>query len=269
MPQPTSPSPSTAPGTAPPPPSPSPSLPLTPRPLTPHVSRRLWIDPRVRFWWLVAAFLLGVAAYFAALRIDEWKLDSDLITHGTPVTATIGVEGVPRPGYVPPAGTPLTLSFDLNGQPQQVTGTLEGQTAPVATAQKIRLRVDPNDLSRWTDLTEPRPIGSYLLMPILMLPVAAAAFAAAWWLRRGLLRTYRNGTPMAAVIVQRHQSALAPLSQTLRCTIPGRADKRVIVAYLPCQAPRLGRGETVWLIGGARADGPIVAADWVHEMDHT
>jgi hypothetical protein len=241
----------------------APPLPPAPRPLTARVSFRIWIDPRVRFWWLIAAVLLLLATYFSIERIYEWKLDSDLIRSGTPVLATVGVEGVPRPGYVAPAGTPLTLTFELNGQEHQVVGTLEGQSTQVATAQKVPLRIDPNDLTRWTDLTEPRPIGGYLIVPVMILPIAAAALAAAGWIRRRLVRVWQKGNAVEALLVDRHQTALAPMSQVIRCTLPGRSDKRLLVAYLPRQPQRLQRGEPVWLIHGATKGEPVLAAAWL------
>ena len=237
-------------------------LPATPRPVTPHVSRRIWLDPRVRFWWLTGVVLIVLMLYFAVARIYDWKQDSDLVLHGTPVTATVGVEGVPRAGYVPPSGTPYTLSFTLNGQDQQVTGTLEGHTE-VPTGQKLAIRIDPNDLTRWTDLTEPRGLGGYLIVPVLIAPIVLAALVAAAWIRRGLLLVWRNGIGESAVVVDRRQTALAPMSQALRCTIPSRSDKRLVLIYLPGQSPKLQRGETVTIVRDTQKGATAIASAWV------
>jgi hypothetical protein len=49
----------------------------------------------------------------------------------------------------------------------------------------------------------------------------------------------------------------------VRCTIPERADKRLVVAYLPRQSARLQRGQQVWLVCDTRKAGPAIAAAWL------
>jgi hypothetical protein len=237
--------------------------PPAPRAITQRVSMRSWIDPRPRFWLIVAGFLLAIFVYFSIARVLEWRQEADLIRHGTLVTATVGVEGVSRSNYVIPAGTPVQLSFTVNGQAQQVSGLLEGQPGLVATGKTVQIRIDPNDPTRWTDLSEPTPLIGDLIGPLLILPIVPIALVLAWLKRKKLLAAWTSGHAEAAVVDDRHQSALAPMSHVVSCSFRDLPDKRIILVYLPRAFAKIQPGDVIWLLTSPKKGGPAIAAAWL------
>jgi hypothetical protein len=224
---------------------------------------RVWFDPRVRFWVLVAGFLLLLFVYFSIARGMEWREESDLILHGTLVSATVGTAGVDRSGYVVPPATPVTLAFTVQGKPEQVDGMLEGHTARVSTGEAIQIRIDPNDPSRWTDLSEPRPLIGNLIGPMLLLPIVPVALLVAWLKRRRLIYSWKNGPAEAAVVGARHQTALAPMAHVVKCSFRDREDKRLFVIYLPRHFSAHKTGDVIWLLASPHKNGPAIAAAWL------
>jgi len=245
-----------------PPTSPT-SPPPPPRQITSRIRLRTWLDPRVRFWLIVGGFLLLLFVYFSVARILEWRQEADLIRHGTLVSATVGMEGISRSGYVVPPGTPVILTFTANGQPQEVDGSLEGHTSPVSTGETIQIRIDPNDPSRWTDLTEEKGLGGNLLVPFLLLPIVPISLLVAWLKRRRLILAWTDGPVEAAVVALRHQTAVAPMSQVVKCAFRDREDKRLFVVYLPRGLAKLNPGDEIWLLASPQKNGPAIASAWL------
>jgi hypothetical protein len=223
----------------------------------------MWLDPRVRFWVVVAGFLFVLFAYFSVARGLEWRQDRDLIFHGTLVSATVGTAGVDRSGYVVPPATPVTLSFNFQGKPVQNEGLLEGHTARVSTGEAIQIRIDPNDPTRWTDLTEPRPLMGNLIGPLLLLPIVPIALLVAWLKRRRLIYTWTSGPCEAAVIAKKHQTALAPMAHVVKCAFRDREDKRLFITYLPRRFSMHKPGDVIWLLASPHKNGPAIAAAWL------
>jgi hypothetical protein len=237
--------------------------PPPPREMTSRVSARTWFDPRVRFWLVVAGFLLVLFGYFSVARILDWRQENELIHNGTLVSATVSMEGIGRHGYVFPPATPVTLSFDFNGQSQQVSGILEGHTAAVSTGQTIQIRVDPSDPTRWTDFTESKALGGNMIGPLLIIPIVPLALLLAWLKRRRLLVAWTNGPAEPAVVAERHQTALAPMAHVVKCSFQNREDKRLFVVYLPKRFSELGAGDVVWLLASPQKKGPAIAWAWL------
>jgi hypothetical protein len=248
-----------------PPAIPAPALqpPAPPRLITSRISSRTWFDPRVRFWVIVAGFLLILFAYFSIARILDWKQENELIHNGTLVTATVGMDGIGRHGYVVPPATPVTLTFDFNGQSQQVSGILEGHASPVSTGETIQIRIDPTDPTRWTDFTESKALGGNLIGPLLLLPVVPIALLVAWLKRRRLLYAWTTGPAEPAVVGNRHQTALAPMAHVVKCSFQDRADKRLFVVYLPKRCSSLRQGDVIWLLASPHKNGPAIASAWL------
>jgi len=227
-----------------------------------RTAARLWAEPRVRIWLVITGALLLLAIYFSIARIQEWKLDRDLVRSGISLQATVGVAGVGRGGYAIPPGTPVELTFDFRGEPQHVSVYLEDQTTPV-TGQKINIRIDPDDPQRWTDLAEPRPLAGYLIGPALMVAIVPITLVTAWMIRRRFARTWAGGAVQAAVVVDRLQSAMAPMAQTIRCRFRDKPERRLLVVYLPRSFAKVQRGDVVWVLVPARTLRPALAAGWV------
>src|SRR4051812_44131086 len=105
-----------------------------PRALTAKARRRAWAEPRVRFWWLLAIVLFGVALFFAITQYLEWSTERRLILNGTPVRARIdSADGIDLPGKSLRPDSIVSLSFTLDGQKHQVSGYLTGQKEMILT----------------------------------------------------------------------------------------------------------------------------------------
>ena len=196
------------------------TLPPPPRPFTPRVRRRAWAEPHVRFWWLAAAALLAAGLYMGVVAYVAWRREVWLVRNGTVVQAKVeqsaGETVAGRP-ISPESG--VLLSFDWNGQRRQTWGVLEGQSPKevILTKSTVPIRVDPENPDRWTYRKEPPGLMADLLGAALALALAPLALLTSVALRRGVLRTWRDGEAAEAVVVARHGTALAPRARAVRC----------------------------------------------------
>ena len=225
-----------------------PGPPAPPRVVTQVVRRRSWIEPRVRFWWLAAAAICAVAIYLGVYLVLHWLEDVRLVNNGTPVTATItrigdsGARGNASPD------NDVELSFSFHDVQNEVDGYLVGRDKPISLQDQVQIRIDPNDPTKWTYLTQPPDIWRQFFVVALILPVAAAAIIVSIVLRRRILSTWAEGTAQPFVIVSTGQTALAPGSLMVRCTALDGRDQRLVSVFIPRKFGPLNRGEPVWLI---------------------
>jgi hypothetical protein len=227
-----------------------PGPPAPPRAVTVVVRRRSWIEPRVRFWWLAAAVIFGVAAYFSIDRVLDWMEVVHLVRSGTAVTATItriGDESSGGRANISPDNE-VYLHFTLQDSPYDVSGYLEGREKPISLQDQLQIRVDPADPSRWTYLTEPPPIWHQFLVVSLLLPIAAAALGVSLVLRRQMLRTWSEGKAQPYVVIDIGQTALAPLSLVVRCSALEGRDQRLVSVFIPRKAGQVRKGDPLWLV---------------------
>jgi hypothetical protein len=228
-----------------------PALSPPPRNVTPRARRRAWAEPRVRFWWLASAALLLVAGYFAITQGSRWAEQSRLVRQGEHVTATIvEVEGIARQGFRSPTPADVVVEFTLGEATHRVPGRIEPQEAEaVMTQQTLAVSVDRRDPSRWVARTVAPALGRELLAVWLLLPPGILLALGAWLAWRSVLATWRDGQPLAALVVDVGQSAVAPLSRAVRCTPRDGRDSRILTVYLPQRhAAGLQPGDPLWLI---------------------
>src|SRR5688572_23195450 len=197
------------------------TLPPPPRPLTPRVRRRAWAEPHVRFWWLAAAALVAAGVYMVAVEYTAWRREVWLVRNGTPVQAKLEQSaGETVAGRPVPHDLSVLLIYEWEGRQRQSWGLLEGRGPKevILTKSTIPIRVDPNNPDRWTYRKEPPGIVADLLGAALAFALAPLALLAAVSLRRGVLRTWRDGEAADAIVVARHTTALAPRARAVRCT---------------------------------------------------
>jgi len=234
-----------------------------PRPITPFVRRRIWLEPVVRLWWLSALAVLGIAIEIGVTEFLGWRADLDLTQHGIVVEAM--VSGIP--GTTRPPDAELNLSFTLNGTAYQVIGVLEGRTDYVPQAKPVTIRVDPTDPTRWTYRTEAPPIGQYLLGPALALGMFLIAICFCWREWQRVAKIYRRGEAVAVTVVGVGTSPLAPRSKRIQYTRYGSGDKRVRWAIVPIYTtPAVAPGDMLWVLClSAKPDRAIAAIRFTHE----
>jgi hypothetical protein len=242
-----------------------PRPPNTPRPITPAVRRRSWMEPRVRFWAIGFLAVVGIAIWFFASQYQEYLHEQRLIETGVTVAATVqtvnNLTPIAGQRYILPAE--VDMKFMLNGQAQDVTGTitrLPGD-AYVIVGGTITLRVNPDHPEEWTERTEPEALSQRLLAAgvVLILGIMAAALATIL-LRRRAISTWRDGIAEAFAVIDTYHTALAPRSHAVHCAATSGRDQQVITVYLPARLPRPKPGELLWLIHPPKKPRASIAA---------
>jgi hypothetical protein len=252
------------------------TLPPPPRPLTPRVRRRAWAEPHVRFWWIVAAVLVAAGVYMLVINYVAWRREVLLIRDGIPVKAYIERSASEVLGGRPVAPEmPVVASFEWQGDQHKSWGLLEGRTRneTILTKSTVTIRVDPKNPDRWTYRKEPRGLAADLLGAVLAFALVPPAMLAAVALRRGVLRTWRDGAAVEAVVIARHGSALAPRTRALRCVPADTAEEpeqaqlgqdsvsRVHTVYVPTRHSE-ARRDLLRVVLPPRGRGRPLAAAW-------
>lgn len=222
-----------------------------PRELTSRVRRRSWVEPRVRVWWMLAAALIAVAGYFVAVQLARSAQDRWLINNGTAVQAKVlDANGNPlqNKNYPPEDRAVFKLRYEIAGKtPVEMTTQLKDQRAAVITGGHVKLFVDPNNPSRWTDRTE-IDLAHDTLVGVMLAPIALILLIVAFVKRAGILRVWRTGAPLRAIVVDARQTAAAPLSRLVRFTPGGTGGKRIFTTLIPARLGAPRPGDAIWLI---------------------
>ncbi len=149
-----------------------------------------------------------------------------------------------------------------------VTGYLRDQRKGLAyrampESSVLEIAVDPNNLSRWTDRLNPSLAGDFLAA-IILGPLLVAAVLMTIIMRGRVLRLWRNGHAMQAVVVETRHAAAAPLSRVVRFTLAESRDRRVLSALVPSRVGELQSGDTFWVVcSGPQAKWALVAGLYV------
>ena len=245
--------------------APFPTIPAPPpRQLTRRVRWRAWTDPRVRFWWAMAAALLAIGFYFLVTRYLDWHQAARLVESGIKLDATVlEADGIARKGNTSAADRPVRLQYEYKGQSYDVGAAyLEGRplSDPIVVGSTIPIRIDPDHPDRWTPRTEPAPLAHELIGGVIALPVALFLLLMSLWRRGRLVRTWRDGAAIAAAVVSARHTALAPRAWSVQCSPTDEADTRLFTVFAPPDL-EVTPGATIWLLlppVGGRA----LAAAW-------
>jgi hypothetical protein len=210
------------------------------RTITPRVARRAWLDPHVRTTLLAGLALLAIAIGLLIQRISTWREAAQLINHGLPIDAqVIEVNNSKIMGRSEAGDRPVTLRFDRDGKTLEVNvAYLEGRLPeePLIVGKTIKIRVDPNDSSRWTPRQTPTPIGPELLGGGIALATGVLVCGFAAVLRARLLKTFRTAPQLDAVVLAAKHVAIAPRAWQARCSPVAEGDNRVFTVYIPPRA---------------------------------
>jgi hypothetical protein len=254
-------------------PEPQPSLPPPsdpPRPLDPPIRRLIWLEPRVRRWWLAGFLVLLIFGAYSADRFYARQLEYHLIHDGITVQAkVIAAENHAVQQPVEP-GDPVRLEFTFpdpaspeakstEPKTEDVTGML---TLPAVVEGFITIHIDPADHTRWTDRNEPTPLLDSLLIGSAGLPLIPLFVLLAWFEASGLLRTWENGLAIVAVIYDRRHSPIAPKSYVLRCSLQNKRQGDLFTVYVPRRSHGLERGDLIWIISPVKK-GKHLAVLWM------
>jgi hypothetical protein len=242
----------------------SPAPPEPPRPLTALASRRAWIDPRVRAWWVLAITLILIAGYLLITRYLHWREDSRLVTSGLRVEAKITqVEGITMEGKGGPGDSPVYLQYEYGGQTHRVySPALEGRRFDqgLTVGGTVAIRIDPRDPERWTPRTVPVPLAGELTGGLIVLPIGIVLLLVSVRMRSGIVRTWRQGRAAPAVVLSARHTATIPRGFAVQCTLADQSDKRILNVFAPADAD-VREGSLFWILFPSGSGRPA-AARW-------
>jgi hypothetical protein len=217
--------------------------PPPPRSLTSRAKRAAWMEPHVRFWWLVALCLFIAAACEAVVETTGWNADRNLLDHGVVVNAKIG--GL---GHTRPPGSDLDMSFDYQGQTYDISGPLEGPERAALEGTTVAIHINPSDPTQWTSRTYMEPLIHSLLGAGLALLTGAMTLGVSALIRQRVIRIYRIGDSLPIQIVSLRTSALAPRAKLAQFTRYGWNDNDLNSVILPAAfAKTAGVGDVLWV----------------------
>ena len=219
------------------------------------------MEPQVRFWWLAGIVILAIGIFFLVDGLKRWDHARRLVTEGVRVQA-IPTSGNYVRGHRLPAGSQFELAFDYEGRPRSVSGSLEAIGGMIRVGDPVEIRIDPKDPARWTARTEPAPPWASIVGSLPLLPLAGVLIVVAFFVRARVLKIFRQGESIDAVVLDVKQSPVAPMCQIVRCALPGGTDKRVYTVTVPKRSGTLAQGEMIPLLL-ARSGQPLPAAAYL------
>lgn len=234
-----------------------PAPPPPPRLLNDHARRSLLIEPRVLRWWYMVGLTLILFSAFCADRLWERHTEMLLIRDGLVVRAKIlGAEN--KQNNQPfTSGDACSLLF------QFPTGTEQQDAVYLSnggmTGSTITLHVDPADHSRWTDRSEATPLLDSLFVGLMTLPVAPLLIVVGVIQLKRLRRLWRSGSAALAVVFDRRQSAIAPTTFVVRCTMHDQRNRELFSVHVPRIGVGLQKGDVIWVIAGTKNEQPLAA----------
>jgi hypothetical protein len=252
-------------------------LPPVPRPVTRRAARRAWGEARVRFWWTSALAVLLVAAYIAAGGIREALKLRRVVRDGVDVTATAWrVQGVTASdnanfGVQRDQSVPVDFRATLpDGRTIEFGGYLPAANKWIKVNQKVKLRVDPDDPSNWTEQANPRSWWHVTGIALfIVLPIAAVLLGIALWRRRAVLDVWRRGEPAEGIVLDVRNPAAAPRSRVVHFSLADGRDRRVFKMLYPLRAGLPHKGQALNLLTlPDRPQGAIVADLYTEAPPH-
>jgi hypothetical protein len=232
-----------------------------PRAVTPAIAWRIRTEPAVRVWWLAAALMTFIAIVYAGNQMYDRHKVSQLIEHGTPaVGKIIGFVLKTSPGQrVDPNEPGVTIEYpDPAGKPMRSSAGVMHTASTVGA--KVNLHYDPADPLVWTDQTAPPGWIETVFGAMFILPIALVLGLIAWWQTTRIRNTWQTAPAYAAVVTDRKQTPVAPMSWAVRCSLRDGNDRRLFVVHVPRAGIDLSPGSEIWVLMPKR--GKPVAAGW-------
>lgn len=229
--------------------APPPEFPAVPRAATSQAAKVATLEPRVRFWLILSAVFAVTSLFFVVTRLSEWAGERALVLSGTPTEAVIiWANGSDIRGSRKPWDSPVKLQFDATGRDIQVTGNLLDKPAEglITIGDKVKIRYDSDNPFRWTDRKTPPGFAHSLIAVYLMLIMTVLTGLAAWWQRKRVLVTWRDGKMIAAAVTSVSSSPIAPGYAKVTAR-PTGSDNNVDV-FVPRAVSHVVRGDVIWLM---------------------
>ena len=165
----------------------------------------------------------------------------------------------------------LKLSFVLPGETER--RTIEGFSTPMPGVLNrydpnepdlensvIPIRIDPKDLSNWTERAEPLPWIKALAVPLILTPPALLLLGVAAMRRRTFTSIYRDGKPLTGKVTRIERSALVPGQRVVKLVIAG-GEGRVVSVTMPDSLAPTDAGVSVALLAHGADSTRAIAVD--------
>jgi len=225
-----------------------------PRALTAQARRAIFTEPRVRQWWMLAVAVLVLFAVYTVERVLVRNDEVKLIRDGMIVTARLASAENRNKDQMTTPTDQVHLMLNLPTGVEEVTGYLTKQSL---VGHDVSVRVDPGDHTRWTDRTEATPLLESLLVGIMVSPLVPVLFIMAYLKLRNMQKVWQTGTAQIAVISDRRQSPIAPMSYSLRCSLQNGNDKKLFDVFVPKAGKDLAEGGLIWVIVPVKKGSPL------------
>lgn len=216
---------------------------------------------------ILAILVAAAGASFCYTQVTANLRERDVILNGIPVTAKVtNVENnfVRGKKERNTRGLAVALTYQLPGAEQEerdVPGRLPPNIPEqVAIDDELPVRISRTDPRIWTGKKEAETIASSLLVGLALAPIALLLVVAMVLARRRIISIWRDGVDADAVVVDSHQSSIAPLSRVVRFALTDGPDQRVFSTLCPTRhAPQ--KGEHVVVLHARNNPGRAVLAD--------
>jgi hypothetical protein len=129
-----------------------------------------------------------------------------------------------------------------------------------AVGARVNLHYDPANPLVWTDQIAPPGWIETVFGVIFILPVALLFGLVAWWQTARIGKTWQTAPAYVAVVADRKQTPVAPLSWAVRCSLRDGNDRRLFVVHVPRGRIDLSPGSEIWVLVPKR--GKAVATGW-------
>jgi len=244
-------------------------LPPTPRPLNRRITKRSWTESKVRFWWasalVVALVMLSVAYTQGAREMHHRRLVENGVEVNAIAVKVQNVTAAQNRNYAVQRDQTISVEFSIllppDQKPETLTGYLEPAEGFVRVNDRMKLRVNPGDLS-WTDVLELKPWWQVLAVPLfLLLPIILILLGIAELKRRMVLVVWRDGARGHGVIVDVRHTAAAPRSRVVHYTFADGRERRVFTALWPTSEGVPHKGQELTLIYPADRPQDAIIAD--------
>jgi hypothetical protein len=92
---------------------------------------------------------------------------------------------------------------------------------------------------------------------MLVLPLVPVVVVVGYMQARKLLNTWQSGSAVPAVIFDRKQSPIAPMSYAVRCSLANSRNKELFTVFVPRHGYGLEKGDMIWVITPLKKGRPL------------
>jgi hypothetical protein len=217
-----------------------------------RIAARSWAELNVRPWLVLTLLMLAVTIVLSFTYFQTASRERRLIAIGVPTSAKVMEIGLQRERQASRddiVNVKLHYTDPKTQREIDSTGPLARKAgASVRIGDILPIRVDPDRPERWTDRTQPVPLGVEMTVPLMLIPFVALCLIVTFFQAARVKRVIRNGAGTRGVVVSIKQPALAPMSKQIGVTLDN--DRRIRSMYWPARNGPIEKGTPIDVIQG-------------------